>query len=636
MGLFCNNLKRNPEMARTLTVLNVSGNKLDVEGSTALGAFLSSTNALKNLNLSNTNAVLDVILPAAMRGCTELTLLNISGNKLTPKSGPELKKYLTSCSKLQELRMADTGVPVNILRDVLKSIVGNKYINNFYLDLADNKLGVLGANMISGMAGEILTIETLDLSSNDFGDEGLSILAEGLCGNTSIKALKLGDNFKSKTKARGTTMDNLIELVCSDCPLEKLDLSASRSENELKLDLLPFIYALATNDSIKELNISGHGLGDKGGIALGKALQTNRTLKSLIWDRNGTRLPGFTAFKVGLERNNVLTSMPLPIFDISDTLKTHPANEVQQTVNLISAAISRNESPKSKYLKSEGFSEHISMLGAGDREEIQKLRFRIKGAGLETTAEQNKVLHDAEENDTNISGLQRIQEEVQQAMSDEIASRLGQFAGQLLPFLSSTHDQLIDNVLNQVKKKYTSIESDAVERLRADLHQNAANALPKDAVSKILAKVAASEISSEVTAGLVSSVGLSIDFVFDNLLNKLEAIYYAGKSSDGDEASTSGSSGTDEALSTSQSKKAPPPLPSKDSKPKKPAPPPKPARPAVPPKKGSKPEPGIDSAPVVESTITSHLTKDRALGAAGRRKPQRRPQRRPMMSNAEV
>jgi hypothetical protein len=33
-----------------------------------------------------------------------------------------------------------------------------------------------------------------------------------------------------------------------------------------------------------------------GGIALGKALQTNRTLKSLIWDRNATRYAGILTF----------------------------------------------------------------------------------------------------------------------------------------------------------------------------------------------------------------------------------------------------------------------------------------------------------------------------------------------------
>ncbi len=119
--------------------------------------------------------------------------------------------------------------------------------------------------MIAGIAPEISNIEVLDLSNNEFGDEGTSILAEGLCNNRSIKELKLCDNFtKARTKSRGVAIDNLIDFISSEVVLEKLDISASRSDYELKADLVPLIYSLATNDSITELDISGHNIGDKG------------------------------------------------------------------------------------------------------------------------------------------------------------------------------------------------------------------------------------------------------------------------------------------------------------------------------------------------------------------------------------
>jgi len=55
-----------------------------------------------------------------------------------------------------------------------------------------------------------------------------------------------------------------LELTSSDCPLVKLDLSCKVADNQAKTDLLPFIYALATNDTLKELNVSGNAMGDKG------------------------------------------------------------------------------------------------------------------------------------------------------------------------------------------------------------------------------------------------------------------------------------------------------------------------------------------------------------------------------------
>jgi Ran GTPase-activating protein (RanGAP) involved in mRNA processing and transport len=54
------------------------------------------------------------------------------------------------------------------------------------------------------------------------------------------------------------------ELISSECPLHKLDLSCKLADNQIKTDILPFIYSLATNDTLKELDISGNAMGDKG------------------------------------------------------------------------------------------------------------------------------------------------------------------------------------------------------------------------------------------------------------------------------------------------------------------------------------------------------------------------------------
>jgi hypothetical protein len=145
--------------------------------------------------------------------------------------------------------------------------------------------------------------------------------------------------------------------------------------------------------------------------------------------------------------------------------------------------------------------------GTGAQEEVQKLRQRIKAGQEEFSPDQAAVLKDAEENDNRIATMQRIQEEVgpsqvpesnqvahtlytlqvQQALADEVASKLGQFASQLVPFLASTHDQLIDRVVDQVKD-YKGFEKSAVNKLKSDLKENAKNTLSGDAINKILAK----------------------------------------------------------------------------------------------------------------------------------------------------
>lgn len=148
-----------------------------------------------------TNTNLTLLCPLSITGCTELEKFNISRNKVTAKTGPELKKFLQSCGRLTELHMADTTVPVQVVRDLIKAIIANKYLSDFELDLASNKLGmydsvkmenetdltilgciipgVLGANMLGGLAAEITSIKKLNLNDNEFGDEGMSIIADG-------------------------------------------------------------------------------------------------------------------------------------------------------------------------------------------------------------------------------------------------------------------------------------------------------------------------------------------------------------------------------------------------------------------------------------------------------------------------
>jgi hypothetical protein len=76
-------------------------------------------------------------------------------------------------------------------------------------------------------------------------------------------------------------------------------------------------------------------------------------------------LSGFLGLKNGLERNNVLVNMPVPVFDISDLLKNEKpesALQVQQVVLQISEYLARNQSPKSKFAQGEDFSQHISLV----------------------------------------------------------------------------------------------------------------------------------------------------------------------------------------------------------------------------------------------------------------------------------
>ncbi len=113
-------------------------------------------------------------------------------------------------------------------------------------------------------------------------------------------------------------------------------------------------------------------------------------------------------------------------------------------------------------------------------------------------------------------------------MTDEVSSKLGEMASQLMPFLTSTHEQLIMQVIDQTKT-FKSLSGEAVEKLKHELLQSTKDVIPRDLVVKILAKSAASEIAGEMAVGIQSSLGFLVDFIYDSLLDKMESIYYSLK-----------------------------------------------------------------------------------------------------------
>src|SRR5690349_2138611 len=94
MTAICNAFKKNVHMSSTLVLFDMSNNKLEPEGTSALAAWLANPNTVRQLNLANTNANLDVLIGAILRGCNELSEFDISGNKLSKKETPSLAKYL--------------------------------------------------------------------------------------------------------------------------------------------------------------------------------------------------------------------------------------------------------------------------------------------------------------------------------------------------------------------------------------------------------------------------------------------------------------------------------------------------------------------------------------------------------------
>jgi len=160
-------------------------------------------------------------------------------------------------------------------------------------------------------------LERLDVSDNSLGDSGVIAFLETLKTHKNLRELILDRNFDKPSKLRTKAMTTLGSLINSEtCKIEKLSLQGTKGFG-LRSDLLPFIFSLMANRTVKSLNISNNACGNGLALALAKMLQANKTVEVLHWDENGTNLQGYLMFYVGLLKNQALREMPIPLADIA-------------------------------------------------------------------------------------------------------------------------------------------------------------------------------------------------------------------------------------------------------------------------------------------------------------------------------
>lgn len=645
MSSLFNSLKKNVHMSSTLTYFDISGNKIESDGSGALSTFLASNNALRVFLLSNTFANCEVVTGAILRGCKELQQLDLSSNKFAKKESFNISQFLQASAVLTNLNLANTGAPVESYKEIISAMIGNVYLKDCYLNLAENKLGLPGARVLGNMADKLSNIASLDLRDNEFGDEGVSNVCDGFCYNTNLKHLSLAANFKGAKKGKNHAIESIIKLIASECPLESLNVSGGKG-SELKLEIVPFLYALATNETLKTVDISGHQMGNKGAFCLGKAIQTNDSLESLKWDNNGTTLQGFQSFAIGLSRNHSLKNMTLPINDISAALKGSEAQALSDSISHIERLLSRNQSPSSKFQSvTDGISSgnQMAFLTSGQREAVQKTLLKIKATGRKVGDERRIVLEDAENQDQLMSNLYNIEDQTSQAFEQDLKKEFIAFVKKCSPLFGKLKGGMIEQLVEQVKRYFKSLDEETIRRLQSNLAYGGKE-LPEEDFEKVLVDSAAVELSNKSSQAFHSTVQIASDYLYEKLQDKLQDILYefneaanedAKKEEDakletkspGQTAQRSGSNvGTPSktASASSAPTKPQPKVPPKTAKAK----PPVPDRSAKPGKKAEEEgDAHVEALPKVESNL-NHATKDRPAIQQKRKPPTRKP--RPM------
>jgi len=279
--------------------------------------------------------------------------------------------------------------------------------------------------------------------------------------------------------------------------------------------------------------------------------------------------------------------------------------EVGDIIEKIESNLARNQNPTHKFSSSENTvggksGQAFGFLSSGQREEVQKLLFKIKSTGKKVEDPNFRViLEDAEVQDQAMTNLFSLDDQIHQAFEQELKKDLTAFVKTTSPLYNKMKIQLIEQVMASVRKSYKCFSEDSIKRLQTNLAFGSKD-LPEDEFERVIVSSAGAELSSKANQAFHQTVTIASDYLYEKMHDQLKDIVDELSSEVANDIVRRGSEApvTSKVGASKPPQKAPPKTPVKS---------PEPAKTKSAPKKVETP---VDSLPTVESNL-EHATKDR-------------------------
>ena len=297
----------------------------------------------------------------------------INRNHVGPRCGPAVQALLQSNSCLQVLGLSGNGLGAGPMTHIHDGLRRNTSLRT--LDLSSNNLGNDGCALLV-QSFDSCGLSYVNLARNKIGNAGAAVLASALQGDLLLQRLNLSEN---QVTARGA-------VLIAD--------------------------ALLVNTTLEVLDLCQNALGKSGGVAIGNCLQKNWALGSLSLSNCDIASEGAAAVFMGLRQNSTLNTLNLSHNHLND-----------ECCVAGQAMLSINSSITSLNLGYNGIrDEGMSNLAKGVAKAAVLQTFiitsnnfhNVGGAALVAAVRANKTMHlisiDVEFNDidyTNYTALQR-------------------------------------------------------------------------------------------------------------------------------------------------------------------------------------------------------------------------------------
>ncbi|XP_041040471.1 F-actin-uncapping protein LRRC16A-like isoform X4 [Carcharodon carcharias] len=531
-------LSANQQIPNSLTHLDLSGNLLRGDDLSNLYSFLAQPNALSHLDLSNTDCALDMVCAALLRGCCQqLASLHLSKSIFSHRKGkevpPSFKLFFSSSLALRHINLSGTKLPPDAVKALLLGLSCNPQLKDVSLDLSNCELRSGGAQILEGCIAEIHNISKLDISDNGL-DSDLATLVVWMSKNRSIRHLALGKNFNNiKSKNLAPVLDNIVQMIQDEeSPLESLSLADSK----LKTELTIIINALGSNSSLTKVDISGNGMGDIGAKMLGKALQINTKLRTVIWDKNNITAQGFQDIAVALEKNYTLRFMPIPVNDASQALKANP-EKTEEALQKIENYLLRNHETR-KYLQEQAYRLQQGIVTSTTQQMIDRMCVKVQDhlnslrySGADTVQEDVRLaenfMRDAKNSKTLLPSLYHLRGASWAAgissSSNPIQDKLESMAGEVTRVVDEQLKTMLESMVDAAEGLCPHVMK------KAHLRQNLIEAstekvsIPRTFVKNVLLEQSGIDILNKISEVKLTVASFLSDHIVDEILEALSS-----------------------------------------------------------------------------------------------------------------
>lgn len=242
-----------------------------------------------------------------LRQNTLISFLDVSGASLGSAGLAEIAAGLYRNTTLTRLEISNNALGNEDSGKTLKDLLRrNKSLVVLWIHKNSFGRSPSAVRYLAQGLRENKSLHSIDLSHCSLGDQGVSVLANGL--GTANKTLK--DLFVSDNQITATGLGVLLDLVGSKLPISKLDLAGNPLGTE-GANVLADALGRNTIPHLKKVWIERCGVGDDGLERIASALEQNSTLEVIALQGNVFGEQGLEALAKSLPNIHTLDYLDL-------------------------------------------------------------------------------------------------------------------------------------------------------------------------------------------------------------------------------------------------------------------------------------------------------------------------------------